>query len=77
MQRACFIFLEQTVYDLGAHVVLVVAEQRAVKQFLAAHGDIVIEVQAPVSKADGDGEPGPQGIVDGLVRAALGRNSVS
>jgi hypothetical protein len=68
VQDGGMLFLQQTVDELAAHVVLVLDKERRVDQTVAAAGNVVLGVEGAVGR---DIEEVAQGVVNLLVRRAL------
>lgn len=70
MEGRKLLLLQQAVDDLGANIVLVVAEDVAVYKLLRATRDIVFVLEETVPAARDEVEPASEGIVDQLVGGA-------
>lgn len=75
MQRPCLVFLQQTIDDLGANVVLVFMEQTAGEKHTRASDDFILGFVVILAETGRQIYPGTQGIVDRFVGIAFARDA--
>jgi hypothetical protein len=71
MQRSCLVFLQQTIDDLGANIILVIPEQIAGEKDPRASDDLVLCFVITVTQAVSQIYPVAQSIVDRFVGIAF------
>lgn len=76
VQSGIVILLEETVYDLAAHIFLVGLEEGALAQKVDASSQAIVGLQVVVAVVCGDAEIGAQSIINQLVFVALRRDNV-